>query len=61
MSDQLLKSVKQMVIFCLMALFITSLFSCGPRPGYKTLEGKRKLKYYNSIQFGGDAHPKKKF
>jgi ABC-type oligopeptide transport system substrate-binding subunit len=25
------------------------LASCGPRPQYKTREGKKKLKYYNGI------------
>lgn len=26
----------------------------GPRPYYKTAVGKRKQKYYNEIQFGGE-------
>jgi hypothetical protein len=29
-------------------------FACGPKPAYKTAEGKRKQKYYNNLQFGGD-------
>lgn len=35
----------------------------GPKPYYKTAEGKRKQKYYNDIQFGGKsaATMKKKF
>lgn len=27
------------------------LASCGPKPQYKTREGKRRLKKYNSIQY----------
>lgn len=27
------------------------LSSCGPKPQYKTAEGKKKLKYYNDIQY----------
>lgn len=27
------------------------LFSCGPKPQYKTREGRRKQKYYNKQQF----------
>ena len=35
-------------------LALSFLFSaCGPKPMYKTMEGKKKLKHYNSIQFGG--------
>jgi len=28
------------------------LAACGPRPAYKTREGKKKLRYYNDVQFG---------
>lgn len=34
-------------------LFISLLFlfaACAPRPQYKTAKGKKKIKYYNSIQ-----------
>lgn len=27
----------------------------GPKPYYKTAEGKRKQKYYNDIQYGGKS------
>ena len=30
------------------------------KPAYKTAEGKRKLKYYNALQFG-QKNPKPKF
>ena len=33
-------------------LLIMLLASCGPRPQYKTAKGKKKLKHYNSIQYG---------
>lgn len=46
-------------------LVASVLFSAcvGPKPHYKTAEGKRKQKYYNVIQFGGKsaATMKKKF
>ena len=29
------------------------LSSCGPKAYYKTSKGKKKQKYYNSLQFGG--------
>jgi len=32
-----------------------------PKAYYETKEGKRKQKYYNDIQFGRNAHPKRKF
>jgi hypothetical protein len=36
--------------------------SCAtPKAYYETKEGKRKQKYYNDIQFGRNAHPKRKF
>lgn len=46
-------------------LVVSVLFSaCSTsKPYYKTMEGKRKQKYYNDIQFGGKsaATMKKKF
>ncbi len=36
-----------LILICLMILS-----SCGPRPQYKTAKGKKKLKHYNSIQYG---------
>jgi hypothetical protein len=53
--------MKRVVVFSMLTVFLASLISCGPKPYYKTLEGKRKQKYYNAIQFGADPHPKKKF
>jgi hypothetical protein len=36
--------------------FCFTLVSCGgPKPYYKTREGKKKQKYYNEIQFGGKS------
>lgn len=35
-------------------LFVSILLlfaACAPRPQYKTAKGKKKLKYYNSIQY----------
>jgi hypothetical protein len=35
---------------------IVSLFAaCGPRPQYKTSRGKKKLKYYNAVQYGKET------
>lgn len=41
--------MKKYLIF----LFITGLLftSCGPKPQYKTREGRRKQKYYNKQQY----------
>jgi ABC-type oligopeptide transport system substrate-binding subunit len=46
-----------------LAAFLLSTFLLGScsQEYYKTREGKAKQKYYNDIQFGRDAHPKKKF
>lgn len=41
------------VIVVLFVAFVVA--SCGPKPYYKTAEGKRKQKYYNEIQFGGKS------
>jgi len=49
--------MKVIVVFIL--VFLIS--ACGPKAYYKTSEGKKKQKYYNDIQYGGDPHPKKKF
>lgn len=54
--------MKKVVVFLLVAT--VGLSSCiGPKAYYKTAEGKRKQKYYNTIQFGGKsaATMKKKF
>jgi len=48
----------------LVVLFVTALIlftSCGPKPAYKTANGKKKLKYYNAIQFGQKERPKMNF
>ena len=54
--------MKPNVIRLLAMLFLSALIlaSCS-QEYYKTRTGKAKLKYYNDIQFGGNAHPKKKF
>jgi hypothetical protein len=38
----------------LILVLIFCLTGCGPKPYYKTAKGKKKQKYYNSIQYGGD-------
>ncbi|NJM25407.1 MAG: hypothetical protein HC859_07890 [Bacteroidia bacterium] len=44
-------------VLCLFFIFAIVLASCGPKPYYKTAKGKKKLKYYNSLQFGGKPVP----
>lgn len=44
--------------FIVAAIFISA---CSQKPYYKTAEGKRKLKYYNAVQFGQKDVPKPKF
>jgi hypothetical protein len=41
-------------IFLIGIVFLAFCFSCGPKPAYKTTQGKKKQKYYNNLQFGGD-------
>lgn len=36
----------------LLLVSVLLLASCGPKPQYKTRLGKKKLKYYNNIQYG---------
>ncbi|ELR69441.1 hypothetical protein C900_04973 [Fulvivirga imtechensis AK7] len=36
----------------LLIVGVLLLTACGPRPQYKTRVGKKKLKHYNSIQYG---------
>ena len=46
--------MKKIVGFCLVASVLFA--GCiGPKPYYKTAEGKKKQKYYNEIQFGGKS------
>jgi hypothetical protein len=46
----------------LIGLAVVMFAACAsPKAYYETKEGKRKQKYYNDIQFGRDAHPKRKF
>jgi hypothetical protein len=48
--------------FVVMGLALLMFASCAtPKAYYETKEGKRKQKYYNEIQYGGNAHPKRKF
>ncbi|MBI1767799.1 MAG: hypothetical protein HY015_04860 [Bacteroidetes bacterium] len=51
--------MKKCVVLFVAALVILS--SCGPKPAYKTAQGKKKLKYYNAIQFGQKERPKMNF
>ncbi len=49
---------------CLVLFIAVSLLFSACRvekPYYQTLEGKKKQKYYNDIQFGANKHPKMKF
>jgi hypothetical protein len=46
----------------LSVLALIMMFSaCGPKAYYETGTGKKKQKYYNDIQYGRNAHPKKNF
>ena len=44
--------MRKLLTFILLLAFAAT--SCGPKPQYKTREGKRKIKYYNKQQFN---HP----
>ncbi len=44
--------MRRLLILGSFALLMGILFSsCAPKPQYKTAEGKKKLKYYNDIQY----------
>ncbi len=46
------KVMRRLLIPGSLVLLLAIMFSsCGPKPQYKTAEGKRKLKYYNDIQY----------
>ena len=47
------------VIFVGLLIYLVS--CAAEKPYYKTSVGKKKLKYYNAIQFGKDPHPKMNF
>jgi hypothetical protein len=51
--------MKRVLVVFVAVLVIFS--SCGPKPAYKTAKGKKKLKYYNAIQFGQKERPKMNF
>jgi hypothetical protein len=46
------RNMKRFVVTAVSVMMI-GLFavSCGPKPQYKTAQGKKKLKYYNDIQY----------
>ena len=46
--------------FLIAFLLIGLIAGCGPRPQYKTAKGKKKIKYYNSIQYDREQLPKSK-
>ena len=41
--------------YCLTAfvILILCVTACGPKPYYKTAEGRKKQKHYNALQYGG--------
>jgi hypothetical protein len=39
-----------LTLFFFIAMCLTA---CGPKPQYKTAQGKKKLKHYNALQYGG--------
>lgn len=43
------KTMKYLLLLFVAALLLFT--ACAPRPQYKTAKGKKKLKYYNSIQY----------
>ena len=53
------ENMKKFVVLFVSALVLFT--GCGPKPAYKTANGKKKLKYYNAIQFGQKERPKMNF
>jgi len=54
-----MKMKKCVVLFVSALILFTGCL--GPKPAYKTAKGKKKLKYYNAIQFGQKERPKMNF
>lgn len=55
--------IKPIVMKRVAWMFVSALIllsACGPKPYYLTHEGKKKQRYYNSIQYGQDR-PVKNF
>lgn len=51
--------MKRSILFIIVSLILIS--ACAEKPAYKTAKGKRKLKYYNALQFGQKNVPQPKF
>jgi len=49
------QEMKKKRIVMMVVLVAWTLCACGPKPYYKTSEGKKKQKYYNDIQYGGKS------
>jgi uncharacterized protein YceK len=45
--------MKKLAVIALAIMIIAS--GCGPKAYYKTAKGKKKQKYYNTIQYGGKS------
>ena len=41
--------MKKLAFLSLLLVFLFS--ACGPKPQFKTAKGKKKNKYYNSLQY----------
>jgi len=50
--------MKNIAILILFSLIIFT--SCKAKYSFNSYEGKKKLKYYNSIQYGNHQYPKAK-
>ncbi len=49
-------SIRRFCLFAGILSILIGLAGCGgPKPYYKTRTGKKKQKYYNEIQFGGQS------
>jgi hypothetical protein len=45
---------KWITILSLILFFVSA---CGPKPAYRTAQGKKKQKYYNKVQYGIEKNP----
>lgn len=51
MDKRLLCMKKILAMITLLAILVSACAS--PKPAYKTRKGKKKLKHYNTLQYGG--------
>jgi len=45
---------------CFLVAVLIAASACSPKYSFNSYEGKKKLKYYNSVQYGNHQYPNAK-